>query len=281
MSVKRAVTHDCNSHGFKIEGSVSGRPTYITVGEIISDGSTYCGLLVIDCDYVAIGSYVGHDNGYPPDLVQPGGYPDVWLDGTYLAIDSIESIDSKDVGVVMRPTLDNSSIGSITVKNSTRDALNISFLSAAVSNRIGSAILRDAGWTSLRINGDVATGRLQIGAYASSGWAPTEYDIFFSSTTTYPLVRIGTGYPVGDSTGAPGDAVVGNQAGRSAIASTASDATISTPFCTATSIVTVNQEVFDATLTRFRVTPAAGSFTVEGNAAATNDWPFSWSISGD
>ena len=66
--------------------------------------------------------------------------------------------------------------------------------------------------------------------------------------------------------------------GRFAIASGASAVTITNNLVGAKSIVTVNKESNDATLTSFKVVPASGSFTVTGNANATAATVFSFTV---
>lgn len=69
--------------------------------------------------------------------------------------------------------------------------------------------------------------------------------------------------------------------GRAAIAAGASSVVITCPQCTASSIVfaTVAQTTADGTLTSvLRVTPAAGSFTINGNANATATTVINWFV---
>lgn len=72
-----------------------------------------------------------------------------------------------------------------------------------------------------------------------------------------------------DSSGTPGNATINNLSGRAAFAAAGSTVVITNSTVTATSKVFVSLRGGDATLTSVRVTPAAGSFTVTGNAAAT------------
>ncbi|MEI8268290.1 MAG: hypothetical protein WCI59_21385 [Betaproteobacteria bacterium] len=72
-----------------------------------------------------------------------------------------------------------------------------------------------------------------------------------------------------DSSGTPGAATINNLSGRAAFAAAASTCVITNSKVAATSKVFVSLGSADATLTSVRVTPAAGSFTVTGNAAAT------------
>lgn len=82
-----------------------------------------------------------------------------------------------------------------------------------------------------------------------------------------------------DSTSTPGSVTVTTGAGRGKIAPAASSITITSPYAFANSIISVVLEgVKDATLTSVTVTPALGSFTITGNAAATTAVVFSWII---
>lgn len=72
-----------------------------------------------------------------------------------------------------------------------------------------------------------------------------------------------------DTSGTPGNATINNLSGRAAFAAAGSTVVITNSTVTANSKVFVSLRAGDATLTTVRVTPAAGSFTVTGNAAAT------------
>lgn len=86
-------------------------------------------------------------------------------------------------------------------------------------------------------------------------------------------------YTFDDTSGTPGDATINAMTGRAAIDATQSACTITNDSVSATSIVTVSLESIDATLTQIlTVVPAAGSFTVTGNAAATADANFSFVV---
>jgi hypothetical protein len=81
-----------------------------------------------------------------------------------------------------------------------------------------------------------------------------------------------------DSSGTPGSASNNNPRGRAAFAAAASSVVITSSLVTAASTILVSLGGNDATLTSIRVTPAAGSFTVTGNAAATATTPFDWVV---
>lgn len=73
-----------------------------------------------------------------------------------------------------------------------------------------------------------------------------------------------------DSSGTPGNVTNNSPRGRAAFAAAASTITITNSLVTASSSIHLQMIGADATLTQIlRVTPAAGSFTVTGNAAAT------------
>lgn len=81
-----------------------------------------------------------------------------------------------------------------------------------------------------------------------------------------------------DSSATPGAATINKTTGRAAIAAAASSVVITNDKVTANSIILVQLETADATLTRVIVTPGAGSFTVTGNAAATATTKFSFVV---
>jgi len=72
-----------------------------------------------------------------------------------------------------------------------------------------------------------------------------------------------------DSSGTPGNVTNNSPRGRAAFAAAGSSVVVTNSLVAATSTVLVSLGGSDATLTSVRVTPAAGSFTVTGNAAAT------------
>lgn len=82
-----------------------------------------------------------------------------------------------------------------------------------------------------------------------------------------------------DSSGSPGNATNNSPRGKAAFAAAASTVVITSSLVTATSTVLCVLQGADATLTDIlRVVPAAGSFTVTGNAAATAATPFSFMV---
>jgi len=92
------------------------------------------------------------------------------------------------------------------------------------------------------------------------------------------VISNNSAFAYADSSGTPGNATISQPMGRFAIASGASAVTITNNLVGAKSIVTVNKESNDATLTSFKVVPASGSFTVTGNANATAATVFSFTV---
>ena len=73
-----------------------------------------------------------------------------------------------------------------------------------------------------------------------------------------------------DTTSAPANAVtINTTAGRLKIPAASSSVVVTCSACFATSIIHLQLETADATLTRVIPVPAAGSFSISGNAAAT------------
>lgn len=72
-----------------------------------------------------------------------------------------------------------------------------------------------------------------------------------------------------DGSGSPGNITQNAARGRAAFAAAGSSVVVTNSQVTANSTVLVSLRGGDSTLTSVRVTPAAGSFTVTGNAAAT------------
>ena len=73
-----------------------------------------------------------------------------------------------------------------------------------------------------------------------------------------------------DSSGTPGNVTNNSPRGLVAIAAAATAVTVTSSIVTATSLVVCQLQTVDGTLTNVNsVVPAAGSFTITGNAAAT------------
>lgn len=81
-----------------------------------------------------------------------------------------------------------------------------------------------------------------------------------------------------DKSGTPGSATSNTATGRGAIAIGASAATITNSLVSAASIVHIQLESSDATATRAKCVPGAGSFVVTANANATAATVFSWYV---
>jgi hypothetical protein len=84
-----------------------------------------------------------------------------------------------------------------------------------------------------------------------------------------------------DSTGTPGAATIDRPIGKSSIAAAASSVVITNNLVTALShivITPMENGTSNAEFRNFKVTPAAGSFTVTVNAATTVAWPFAWRV---
>lgn len=81
-----------------------------------------------------------------------------------------------------------------------------------------------------------------------------------------------------DSSGTPGNVTNNAQHGRAAFAAAANTVVVTNSLVAATSSVFVQVGGADATLNSVRVTCAAGSFTVTGNAAATAATPFDFFV---
>ena len=81
-----------------------------------------------------------------------------------------------------------------------------------------------------------------------------------------------------DSSGTPGNITNNSPRGRAAFAAAGTSVVVTSSLVTATSSVLVQLGGTDTTLTFVRVTSAAGSFTVTGNAAATAITPFDFFV---
>lgn len=86
------------------------------------------------------------------------------------------------------------------------------------------------------------------------------------------------GHKYTDSTGTPGAATINKPAGKSAIAALATTVVVTNSVVAAADIIQLTPLDIDATATNWKAVPAAGSFTVTVNAAATATWKFSWYV---
>lgn len=85
----------------------------------------------------------------------------------------------------------------------------------------------------------------------------------------------------GNSSSTAGAATLNTPVGKSKIAASASSVVITNSLVTTSSVViaTINQASADATLTSIvRVVPAAGSFTIYGNATSTAAVTVNWAV---
>lgn len=99
---------------------------------------------------------------------------------------------------------------------------------------------------------------------------------FQVSHTTGLMERAGT-----DSSATPGAAAINKPTGKSAIAAGAANAVITNSLVTAASrinITPMENATANAEFRSYKVTPAAGSFTVTLSSAVTLTWPFAWEV---
>jgi hypothetical protein len=90
--------------------------------------------------------------------------------------------------------------------------------------------------------------------------------------------QLSSGTASNDTSGTPGNATLNTPLGRSALALGASAVTITNSLVVAGQLVDVIPEDIDTTALRFKVVPAAGSFTVTWNAIATAALKFRWKV---
>ena len=83
----------------------------------------------------------------------------------------------------------------------------------------------------------------------------------------YDATLLKVGYT--DSTAVPGAATINKPAGRVKLSAGQTSLVVTNSLVAATSIIKLQLETADATLIRVIPVPAAGSFTITGNAAAT------------
>lgn len=84
-----------------------------------------------------------------------------------------------------------------------------------------------------------------------------------------------------DSSGTPGAAIINKPTGKSAIAASSTTVVITNSLVTANSRITITpmeNSTNNAEFRQFKVTPAAGNFTVTLNSAVTVAWPFAWDV---
>jgi hypothetical protein len=87
------------------------------------------------------------------------------------------------------------------------------------------------------------------------------------------------GGPLVDSSGTPGNVTNASPRGRAAFAVGAASVVVTSAIVTVASQIVATLETVDGTLTQIlTAAPAAGSFTVTGNAIATGTPKFSWMV---
>lgn len=154
-------------------------------------------------------------------------------------------------------------------------------------------VFADAGSVDYTINAStfqnltVAASYAQTaGTFSSTGTGAktltaTTANVTLGATTTglTTLTRLDTLTVIStDSSGTPGNATNNNLSGRAAFAAAASTCVITNSKVTAASKVFVQIITNDATLKSCVALPAAGSFTVTGNAAATGTTVFDFLV---
>lgn len=125
--------------------------------------------------------------------------------------------------------------------------------------------------------GAAAPGAYAPGAVAITGGSINGTPIGATTPSTVKVSILQAGF-YADVSGTPGNGTVNGMRGRAAFAAAGTSVTVTCNQVTATSTVLVQVGGSDATLTAARVTTAAGSFTVTGNAAATVATPFDFVV---
>lgn len=134
---------------------------------------------------------------------------------------------------------------------------------------VGATTPSTGSFTTLTATGAVTMNPANLAvSLAPSGTGNATFGASGTGATT--LQRLNTLTVVStDTSGTPGNATMTTLSGRAAFAAAGTTVVITNAQVTAASKVFVSLRGGDATLTSVRVTPAAGSFTVTGNAAAT------------
>ncbi len=108
---------------------------------------------------------------------------------------------------------------------------------------------------------------------------PTQYNpaaVAITGGTALGLTDLGAART--DISGTPGNGTANTTRGRAAFAAAGATVVVTNSKVSVTSTVLVQLGGADATLLNVRVTAAAGSFTVTGNAAATGITPFDFLV---
>lgn len=142
-------------------------------------------------------------------------------------------------------------------------------------------------WTQLAIP-NPASGSLPFVDTDNASIITDVLNFYYTSSKVTPLtgsqlafqlsVLNGVRQAYTDTSAVPGAATINKSAGRVAIAAGQSSVVVTSANCFATSIVMLQLETNDATLNRVIAVPAAGSFTITGNANATGNTKVSYTI---
>ena len=134
---------------------------------------------------------------------------------------------------------------------------------------VGATTPSTGSFTTLAATGAVTMNPASLAvSIAPSGTGSATFGASGTGSTT--VTRVGSlTVLTTDTSGTPGNATINTLSGRAAFAAAGSTVVVTNSTVTATSKVFVSLRAGDATLDSVRVTPAAGSFTVTGNAAAT------------
>lgn len=134
---------------------------------------------------------------------------------------------------------------------------------------VGASTPSTGSFTTLAATGAVTMNPANLAvSIAPSGTGSATFGASGTGSTT--VQRVGAmSVLTTDTSGTPGNATINTLSGRAAFAAAGSTVVVTNSTVTAASKVFVSLRGGDATLVSVRVTPAAGSFTVTGNAAAT------------
>lgn len=167
--------------------------------------------------------------------------------------------------------------GTLTIFNDSDVALTYgitqSVLTASTLTVYGSLIANTASTTMSPANANITISPTGTGTVSIAPAAQGDINNMSIGATTRRAGSF-TAFAITktDQSGTPGNVTNANFNGRCAIAAAASSVVVTSSFCTASTTIfaIISQATADATLTQIvRVAPAAGSFTIYGNAAAT------------
>jgi len=152
----------------------------------------------------------------------------------------------------------------------TDDTMNDAAVAITGGTITGTTISGSTGsFTTLTATGAVTANPANLAvSLAPSGTGNATFGASGTGSTT--VTRVGSLTVLStDTSGTPGNATINTLSGRAAFAAAGTTVVVTSSSVTANSKVFVSLRGGDATLVSVRVTPAAGSFTVTGNAAAT------------